>query len=98
MSDNVTLSKVLHWDASFVAVCHIKRGIIRPEGGRWIAEMMGCYKTDRPECVYGIFDTKQEAIDAIVRATAKHPPYTVFPERNLDSVLMGIRLGVPQDL
>lgn len=94
MERKVTLSRVRGWDASFVEVNRIKRGIIRPENGSWVAERMGCYKTQDTNNRHGIFSTKQEAVDAIVKASEGQPKYIVYPARDENRPLNWESLGI----
>jgi hypothetical protein len=76
---NVSLSKVPNWDANFVEVKGIKRGIIWPVDGQWAASRMGGYRSQNPRYMHGAFATKQAAIQAIVIASRHEPPHIVFP-------------------
>jgi hypothetical protein len=91
----ITICKVPGWDAQFVEVNGIKRGIIRPDNsGGFVAEKMGCYKTSKPQHVFGWYGTKQRAIDAIVTATKDQPAYVVFPEQDEQTCRNWHALGV----
>ena len=86
MPKQITTSRVRDtdgklWDASFVEVDGIKRGIVRQDHrtGQWVAEMMGCYKTEDAAKTFGRFGCGAKAIDAIVAATANYPRYIVYP-------------------
>lgn len=84
------------WDASFVEVDGIKRGIVRQDyrTGQWVAEMMGCYKTQDASKTFGRFGCGSKAIDAIVTATARYPKYVVYPDADPNVALNYRALGV----
>lgn len=80
--NKVTLSRVPGWDAVFVEVNGIKRGIIWPDTGHWIASRMGCYRSTNPAHIHGRFAVKQTAIDAIVLASRNEPKCIVYPNKD----------------
>lgn len=101
MSDKIiTITKIRNtdgtsWDCSFVEVDGIKRAIVRQDNsGVWVAEMMGCYRTQDTTKTFGWYETQQNAVDAVVMATASYPKYIVYPGEDRDVRLNYAALGI----